>query len=157
MAWPARARGLPFRHAMSRPLALSIAHPRPHLPLFARAALLAVVAAVAGSLWLTARIWGHHLGWFGLPDEIIHVSAHIVVWGSLGVLTVFGLGRRYLLGGLTVIAISGMDELHQGFVPGRFATWNDFVINVGAVIVFLIVARMIESYWTSRPLSPGRA
>jgi len=139
------------------PLVLSIERPRIQLPLFARLTLLAVVAVVAGALWVTARVWGHRLGWFGLPDEIIHVSAHITVWGSLGVLATFGLGRRYILGGLAVIAISGLDELHQRFVPGRFASWDDFLINVGAVVVFLVVARMVESYWASRPLSPARA
>ncbi|MCC7408511.1 MAG: VanZ family protein, partial [Phycisphaeraceae bacterium] len=53
--------------------------------------------------------------------------------------------------------ISGLDEFHQRFVPGRFASWDDFCINVGAVVVFLLVARMVESYWASRPISPARA
>lgn len=76
--------------------------------------------------------------------------AHFTFYGTLGALVVWGwrrAGRRPRLGlllGLTML-VGALDELHQGFVPGRDPSVGDWIADslgiLMAALLFLGVSR----------------
>ena len=74
---------------------------------------------------LLAALWGRALS-AGSPAKVTH--------------------RRVLVAVLASAVYGGLDELHQRYVPGRFADWNDLLADAtGAVaggLFVLFVARV---------------
>jgi hypothetical protein len=59
--------------------------------------------------------------------------AHSLYFGVLSMLLWFGTGGRWpLLLVVAVSAIGGLDELHQGALPGRVADFSDFLFDAVA-------------------------
>jgi VanZ family protein len=86
-----------------------------------------------------------------LPPGLTDKPTHSLAYTFLGVLIVRalagGLGMRIaastaLLGILLTTAYGATDEIHQMFVPGRYADWADLVADgvggaIGAVVCWL--------------------
>jgi len=79
-----------------------------------------------------------------IPGGVSDVSAHSLAYLGLSVVVVRavagGLPRRIglrvgALAMLITVAYGASDEIHQMFVPGRFAEWSDLLSDaVGALI-----------------------
>jgi VanZ family protein len=88
---------------------------------------------------------------FDLADKILH----FLVFGILGILTAKGLRsakNRILkenytsLTFLICIIYGASDEIHQYFVPGRHASWGDWIADtLGIVMMVWIYKRVIDS------------
>ena len=100
------------------------------------ARLLALVAALLGvsvfalsPLPLTEQV----VSW---QDKVEHVLAFLV-------LTLLSLGlwrARWLLAGWA--AFAGFIELGQSFMPGRTASWGDWLASTGGVLLALLLHRL---------------
>ena len=67
--------------------------------------------------------------------------AHSLYFGVLSMLLWFGTGGKWpLLLVFAVSAIGGLDELHQGALPGRVADFSDFLFD--AVAAGLTIAAL---------------
>ena len=67
--------------------------------------------------------------------------AHSLYFGVLSMLLWFGTGGRWpVLLVFAVTAIGGLDELHQGALPGRVADFSDFLFD--AVAAGLTIAAL---------------
>ncbi|MCK4754601.1 MAG: VanZ family protein [Calditrichia bacterium] len=88
---------------------------------------------------------------FDLADKILH----FIVFGVLGILTARGLRNaknkilkeNYTsLTFLICIIYGALDETHQYFVPGRHASWGDWIADIlGIVIMVWIYKRVMDS------------
>ncbi len=75
---------------------------------------------------------------------------HFVGYAALGAALLYGFGSAARQPGLRALAIATAyaisDELHQAFVPGRGAGWEDVVLDVsaaGVAILILLIARQV--------------
>ena len=75
-----------------------------------------------------------NLGW-----NVWDKAAHVVEYAPLGLLLTGGLAYRskplkssslFFVGFATIAVLGALDEFHQSFVPGRFATFSDAVADV---------------------------
>ncbi len=87
------------------------------------------------------------IDWF---DKILH----FVVFGILGFLMARSLkyanfkqlNSNFVIWSIIICSIYGaMDEIHQLYVPGRFATVGDWVADVLGIIVFVLLYQKILS------------
>jgi len=81
-----------------------------------------------------------------------HFFAHVLLGLAFGI----GYARRWWLLALSLVALTGMIEFAQLFVPGRHARLKDLVIDAGAACLGLglaWVARVVTSAF-SRPSRP---
>jgi VanZ family protein len=72
--------------------------------------------------------------------------AHLGVFGVLGVLVYVSVQRNFIFTrfsfalALGIIALAGgMDEVHQSFVPGRFARLQDVFTDITGAIIMLVL------------------
>lgn len=97
----------------------------------ASARWVAVVAEMATLWWLSSGpLGGQHAS---LWRAFLHNCAHVVAYSAMGAMAVLALcgevrpdDRQRRLGVAVAAAYGAVDELHQWFVPGRFAAWSDF-------------------------------
>ena len=112
--------------------------------------------------WLCAAIlivmlfWGGSqpfaAGLFPVPYDKI---AHSLYFGVLSLLFWFGTAGRWpVLLFVAVSAIGGLDELHQGALPGRVADFSDFLFD--AVAAGLTIAAL-ERYKLALGIFPPPA
>lgn len=78
--------------------------------------------------------WGGNqpfaVGLFPVPYDKV---AHSLYFGALSMMLWFGTGGRWpVLIVVAVSAIGGLDELHQGTLPGRVADIYDFLFDTAA-------------------------
>ena len=112
------------------------------VPPLARALCLALAAIVVFNLfWLGAKPVA--VGLFPAPWD---KAAHLAVYGALTALLWLGAGGRMTFTVIAaVVAIGGLDELHQAGLPGREADVGDFAVDVLAGVaagaLMLIYAR----------------
>ena len=67
-------------------------------------------------------------------DKVVHV----MVYGSIGVLVGLAFPRLSLTAVLLVVlAIGSCDDLHQAFLPGRQAGFDDLLADVVGAAIFL--------------------
>lgn len=85
-------------------------------------------------------------------DKVHHLIAYAVI-AALGMLGYRG-PRAAVAVVIGSIALGGLLEIGQGYVPGRYADMLDFVANAAGVAVGLILARLAASVW---PLSTDAA
>lgn len=119
--------------------------------------------------WLPMVLWAAWIFWLsdqpklphpgrrlGLSDYLFDYAAHAFTFGLLAVLAwwafislssrrVFSLSPR-LLGGLFSILYAVSDELHQAFVPGRWAKASDWLADVIGILVALGLIAWIERF-----------
>jgi VanZ family protein len=112
------------------------------VPPLVRALCLALAAVVVFDLfWLGAKPVA--VGLFPAPWD---KAAHLAVYGGLTALLWLGAGARMTFTVIAaVVAIGGLDELHQAGLPGREADVGDFAVDVLAGVavgaLMLIYAR----------------
>lgn len=94
-----------------------------------RGACLALAALLTSQLfYLGAKPFA--AGLFEPPWDAV---AHFLSYSALtALLWTAAAGRMPLAVLLTVVIIGGLDELHQGSVPGRVADAADFLVDVSA-------------------------
>jgi len=97
--------------------------------------------------WLSSGPLGgqHASSW----RAFLHNCAHVVAYAAMGAMVALALcgesrpmARQRRFAVLVAAAYGAVDELHQRFVPGRFAAWSDFgsdffgaMLGVAIVIV----------------------
>jgi len=103
--------------------------------------------ALAGfaSLYVFDRHLAGHIGLLGLPDRMVHRVGHILVYGSLAVLVAKALRRRWVLAWFVSILLATAEEYHQLFVPGRYASVDDALVNLTTISCFLIGAYLFQT------------
>ena len=98
------------------------------------------------------------LGSLKLPDfgfDPLDKILHFIVFGILGILTARGLRNAktrivkenyFSLTLLICIIYGASDEIHQYFVPGRYASWADWIADgLGVIILVWIYKLYIDS------------
>lgn len=106
-----------------------------------RVALHAVCLLVAAFI-VFLLFWGGSqpaaVGLFPAPYDKL---AHLVTYAALSLALWLGVeGKRPFFVFMLVVAIGGLDELHQINLPGRLAGWDDFIVDALAagVVVSLL-------------------
>ena len=98
-----------------------------------------VVGLMAGIFFVSSLSDLH-----ALPGGLSDVGAHALVYGALGVALARALrdsgtgslSRRAALAAVALTVAYGVtDELHQRFVPGRFAEWRDLTADTGGAVL----------------------
>ncbi len=88
---------------------------------------------------------------FDLADKI----AHFIMFGFLGILTARGLKnsqnirikKNYMFLTICICVLYGAsDEVHQYFVPGRHASWGDWIADILGVIAFVFIYKWYSNY-----------
>ena len=88
------------------------------------------------------------VGLFTAPWDKV---AHFLFFSTIAVLAWFAAdGRKPVLIALAIIAIGGLDELHQITLPGRSADWSDFLADIFAVVVMIYLLSRLTN--APRPL-----
>lgn len=74
-----------------------------------------------------------------LTNAIVRKSAHILIFGFLGILF-YKVFRKYSIwyAWFCTVLIAALDEWHQSFVPGRSALIQDVWLDSLAAFLFLI-------------------
>jgi VanZ family protein len=129
--------------------------PLPHrasllVPRLWRALCLALALVIVFNLFfLAAKPFA--AGLFPAPWDKV---AYLTVYGGLTVLLWLGTGGRMTFTVIAaVVAIGGLDELHQAAIPGRVADVADFAVDVVAGLaagtLMLLLARR---KWKTEPV-----
>ena len=90
----------------------------------------------------------------GALHLIIRKTAHFTEYAVLGASIVFALAGKVenirfwlVLPEVISVLYASTDEIHQYFVPGRYGTWSDVVIDgVGALTGILIFRKIYVSH-----------
>jgi hypothetical protein len=109
---------------------------------FRRALALMLAACGFGVLYFAAQALGLELKVAGISDEDLRPIAHFCVFGTLAVMIAQAVWSQYLLAWLLAVVLATGEEMHQLFVPYRYAGVGDWLINVAGITVFLIVAKI---------------
>ncbi len=115
------------------------------LPLPARR-LAFLAAALTGFvvLYAAARQFAGDMDMLGLSDEVVRTIAHFTVYGTLALLMAKALFNHYLLCWIITILLATGEEIHQLFVPFRFACPQDWMVNVAGISMFLVAAHLVD-------------
>jgi hypothetical protein len=117
---------------------------RSHSLLNIKRVVLGLAAIAAFSvLYFGARLFAHEFSIFGLQDETIHLIGHLTVYGALAIVVTKAIGNRFVLAWVITNAIATAEELHQQYVPGRVASFDDWTTNLLSITVFLAAAGWI--------------
>ena len=109
-----------------------------------RRALALIVAASGFSvLYFAARALGFEVQVAGISDQDVRPIAHFCVYGVLALILAKALWNQYLLAGLIAVLLATGEEVHQLFVPFRYAGVSDWLINVAGITAFLVAARLL--------------
>ena len=103
-----------------------------------------------GVLYLAARQFDGEYAFFGLSDNAIRAMAHFTVYGTLALLTAKALFNQYLLAWIISVLLSTGEEIRQLFIPYRFGSVGDWMINVAGITLFLAAARLAGAIDFSR-------
>ena len=81
-----------------------------------------------------------------IMNAMIRKSAHILIYGCLGILFYHVIKKRSIWYAwvLTTI-IASLDEWHQSLVPGRSPLFQDVVIDAIAAFVFIVVVFFMKN------------
>lgn len=103
-----------------------------HSPLIGWAILIMIVSSIP-------YINTPDLG-FSLQDKFAHLVEYLIL-GLFLHRSYYGirgpLRRKFLFILITGIVFAAIDESHQAFIPGRFASWGDFIADSLGIIVSL--------------------
>jgi VanZ family protein len=99
-------------------------------------------------IYYLSSVRGSHLGPDSVILDLIKNMAHFVLFGALAALylSMLTAGRRkresltpYLLSFVLTVLYAIGDEFHQSFVPGRYATVTDVMIDVSGAFTILCI------------------
>ncbi len=111
------------------------------LPFVARRLLpLLLALAVITVLYAASSQFTGDYGLPGISEYAVRGVAHFFVYGTLALMVAAALCRWHLATWLACILIATGEEVHQLFVPGRFCSMADWIINVCGITFFLLVA-----------------
>ena len=103
--------------------------------------LLVLLAIVPFLFWL-----GEQPVAVGLISEPYDKLAHALMGAGLAFLFWFVWGRKYSWLTIGVVALlSGLDEWHQSFLPGRVPDFYDFLAATVAACLVVIFMRLVSS------------
>lgn len=75
------------------------------------------------------------------PDNLIHKAGHFILFGLLGAALYRATDRSVRLSLLISLLFAVSDEVHQGFVPGRFMRFGDILFDVLSAALFIGLMR----------------
>jgi VanZ family protein len=106
----------------------------------ARLVLLLAASGIFGTLYLAAARFTGDYSFAGLGDEAVRKVAHFLVYGLAAVMLARALGRQHLLAWAIAIALSTGEEIRQLWVPSRFASIEDWLVNVAGITTLLVIS-----------------
>ena len=109
-----------------------------------RLALAGVALGGFVAIVLMAQALAFDVTALGVNDKELQPMAHFLVFGTLAVLLAKGAGDRYGLAWCVAMAVATVDEIHQIYVPGRFATLSDWTINLLGITTLLMLAKLLD-------------
>jgi VanZ family protein len=115
--------------------------------------------------WLAVLVWVGLIYWLssqpdsslkelGLSGDLLAIAGHLSLFGILTLLLVLALRRTTSLAHHTVSRLALLlvmlfalsDELHQRSVPGRSSSLSDWLVDVAAALLVLLLIR----WWIRR-------
>ena len=90
---------------------------------------------------------------------------HIPLYGILTLLLILALWNgqthrprlRYIVAGLSAIAVAILDELHQYFIPTREASITDVLLDLGGIFLGLFISHLFIPWrWASYFMRHGK-
>ncbi len=98
----------------------------------------------------------------GVSDSLFDYSAHAVTFGFLAILVWRAItawprilpkwltARPKLSAGIIAALYAASDEIHQSFVPGRWAKFSDWVVDVIGIVAALLLIHVWELWRRGR-------
>lgn len=90
-------------------------------------------------------------------NGVLRIGSHLFMFGVLGILFYYLLEpslrfnkKTFLISILLVMLFGISDEVHQSFVPGRFAMPIDVLKDIAGAIMFILVACKIVKHKTDQ-------
>ena len=113
---------------------------------------VALGLAVAGFtfLYLAAHVLTADLGFAGVPEKAVRSCIHFVVYGALALALVKALRGWYLLAWLISVVLATGEEARQLFIPYRFGSISDWMINLAGITCFLVGAKVLRNHMRGR-------
>jgi hypothetical protein len=99
-----------------------------------------LAGAGTATLFFAAQAFGFDASIPGIDEELVRAAAHFTVYGALAMLVAIALGHWRLLAWTIVMLAATAEELHQLFVPGRYAGVSDWLTNAAGITVFLLLS-----------------
>ena len=94
---------------------------------------------------LALFVGAHEVAKINTVPHWFHKVEHFFYFGTMALLLVHGLGRRWFWMALVAVSLVGaLDEWHQLYVPGRSSSPWDWATDVLGAAVF------VYGYWKSR-------
>ena len=120
-------------------------------PFFRLACLAAASIVIVELFWLGAKPIA--VGLIPPPwDKLAHVTTFLTI--SLLLWLGAGLSRRFgIMSAVLVLACA--DELHQTWLPGRSADWQDLAADIFALILFLAIATAYSKFTSATTTVPS--
>lgn len=85
-------------------------------------------------------------------EHPVRKLAHFSEYACMGLLVYIMLGqwvenrrRLYIITILWVFVSAAIDEFHQTFIPGRYGSFADVILDTSGAVVMLIICRFIRS------------
>lgn len=95
-------------------------------------------------LYLAAQVFGGDLDIAFLSDHQVRTICHFSGFGTLAVILHAALRRSVWLSWTIALALAWGEEFHQLYVPGRYFTYDDLLVNFLGVTLFLILAHKFQ-------------
>lgn len=93
----------------------------------------------------------------GTVHHIIRKSAHFTEYAILGITVMIAIWKEWkeekwpiLLPVIISSFYATTDEIHQYFVPGRWGTWTDVIIDTAGAFTGIVIYYLISKKKTSR-------
>ncbi|GEM_PF-2495010 len=107
-----------------------------------------IAAAVAGCgfaiLYFAAKAFGGDLDFAFLSDHQVRTICHFSGYGCLAVFVHAALRRNIWLSWTIALTLAWGEEFHQIFVPGRYFTLDDLLVNFLGVSIFLLLTHKLR-------------
>ena len=139
---------------------------RPNGPAILRAVVFCWLPMLAWMAWIFYRSDQPSLPRpgrrIGVSDRLFDYSAHAATFGLLAILVWRAItacprflpawltARPKLSAGVIAALYAASDELHQRFVPGRWAKVSDWLVDVAGIVATLLVIHLWEIWRRSR-------
>ena len=122
----------------------------PTNPFFRSACFAAAIFAIIQLFWLGSKPVGVNL--FNPPwDKLAHVATYLTIclllWCGTGL-------RRRIVVVFVIACVASADEVHQLWLPGRSADWNDLAADAAALAIFWLITTIYLRYVSAMTIVP---
>ncbi|MCC6579114.1 MAG: VanZ family protein [Phycisphaeraceae bacterium] len=93
--------------------------------------------------FLLARLLAMDIGCLGISERLIRETLHFTGYGFIAVVLALALNGQVIVAGFITAMVSGAEELHQAFVPGRYCELSDWGFNIAGIAVALILLQVL--------------